>query len=75
VVAEDAEAAEAKQATRDARRLGVPLEIVRPTGLDVARLFGAKLTLVRPDQHVAWRGDRWRNVFPLAVGAAAEAPA
>ena len=75
VVAEDAEATEVEQAGRDAKSLGVPLEIVRPSGLDVVKLFGAKLTLVRPDQHVAWRGDQWRNAFPLAVGCAAESPA
>ena len=49
-----------------------------PTGqdpVDVAKLFGASLTLVRPDQHVAWRGDRWRNAFPMAVGVAAASPA
>ena len=72
VVADGVEAAEVVRAERDAHSLGVPLAIVRPDGLDVAKLFGARLALVRPDQHVAWRGDTGRNAFPLAVGAAAE---
>jgi 2-polyprenyl-6-methoxyphenol hydroxylase-like FAD-dependent oxidoreductase len=69
VVAEDAEAGAVDQAGADAKNLGVPLEIVRPN-FEVAKHFGAKLTLIRPDQHVAWRGDRWGNVFPRVLGAA-----
>jgi hypothetical protein len=34
---------------------GVPLEVVTAPAL--AELYGARLTLVRPDQHVAWRGE------------------
>jgi 2-polyprenyl-6-methoxyphenol hydroxylase-like FAD-dependent oxidoreductase len=42
---------------RAAQARGVPL---RPTAIDdpaAATLYGAKLVLVRPDGHVAWRGD------------------
>jgi hypothetical protein len=70
VVDAGADASDVERAARDAAALGVPLEIVRPEGLDVAQLFGARLALVRPDQHIAWRGDRWWNAFPVAVGAA-----
>jgi 2-polyprenyl-6-methoxyphenol hydroxylase-like FAD-dependent oxidoreductase len=65
-----AEAADLRLAKSDAVSLGIPLEIVRPNEMDIAHLFGAKLALVRPDQHVAWRGDRWKNAFPIAIGAA-----
>jgi 2-polyprenyl-6-methoxyphenol hydroxylase-like FAD-dependent oxidoreductase len=41
-----------------ARRCGVPfttLDIVHPQGRD---LYGRDYALVRPDQHIAWRGNR-----------------
>ena len=37
--------------------LGVPLHRLDLDGADARRRFGAALVLVRPDQHVAWRGD------------------
>ena len=41
-----------------ARRRGLPLAVHRLDGEDnVARLYGRHLVLVRPDGHVAWRGD------------------
>ena len=40
-----------------ARALGVPLETVVVTETKAALLYGAKLVLVRPDGHVAWRGN------------------
>jgi 2-polyprenyl-6-methoxyphenol hydroxylase-like FAD-dependent oxidoreductase len=39
-----------------ARRLGVPLETVALQEPALAPIYGADLVLVRPDQHVAWRG-------------------
>lgn len=53
LVAADADPAEVARAREEAARLGVPLEILRPEGVDVARLYEATLTLIRPDQHVA----------------------
>lgn len=46
-------------ATAQAQAGGVPLTILRPTEGGVASLYQARLTLIRPDQHVAWRGDAW----------------
>lgn len=40
-----------------ARSTGVPLEVVRLRRPDLLDLYERKLILVRPDQHVAWRGD------------------
>ena len=50
----------AMQAAQDAaRRAGVPLTLVQPKERVLQQLYGARYTLVRPDQHVAWRGDEW----------------
>jgi len=40
-----------------ARSDAVPLQLLDLGGQDWRQLFGAALVLVRPDQHVAWRGD------------------
>ena len=37
---------------------GLPLVVVRPQEARLAALYGTTLALIRPDQHVAWRGDR-----------------
>jgi len=42
-----------------ARAAGVPLTLIQPAEGGVANLYPAPLTLIRPDQHVAWRGDAW----------------
>jgi 2-polyprenyl-6-methoxyphenol hydroxylase-like FAD-dependent oxidoreductase len=42
------------EATADAR--GLPLSVLRLDGPDVRELYEAALVLIRPDQHVAWRG-------------------
>jgi 2-polyprenyl-6-methoxyphenol hydroxylase-like FAD-dependent oxidoreductase len=39
-----------------AARRGVPLDVLRIDDPDVIRVYGRGLLLVRPDQHVAWRG-------------------
>ncbi|HSW16585.1 MAG TPA: FAD-dependent monooxygenase, partial [Ramlibacter sp.] len=36
---------------------GVPLKVFAPRQPGLRALFGADFVLVRPDQHVAWRGD------------------
>jgi hypothetical protein len=38
-------------------RLGVPLRTISCAGPGRHSLYGADLVLIRPDQHVAWRGD------------------
>ncbi len=46
-------------AVRDARQLGVPLEVLHLSQDGLRDLYDAPLALIRPDQHVAWRGDAW----------------
>jgi 2-polyprenyl-6-methoxyphenol hydroxylase-like FAD-dependent oxidoreductase len=41
-----------------AARRGVPLVVVDVPDADARELYGRDLALIRPDQHVAWRGDR-----------------
>lgn len=54
-LAGDAAAAEA--VGRAAAQRGVPLSVVSLDDPRLKRRYGAGLTLIRPDQHVAWRGD------------------
>ena len=49
----------AARAVLDAARCGIPLAVIRPTEGGVAALYPKRHTLIRPDQHVAWRGDDW----------------
>ena len=60
VVADGADEAQVASAVSEARALGAPFEIVRP-GPAITDLYQADLTLVRPDQHVAWRGNQWNG--------------
>jgi 2-polyprenyl-6-methoxyphenol hydroxylase-like FAD-dependent oxidoreductase len=51
--------ADAGQAVSDAAETGVPLHLYQPDHDGLAELYQARLVLIRPDQHVAWRGDSW----------------
>ena len=50
--------AETSGLQRAAAERGVPLAVVSLEDSRFAALYQARLALVRPDQHVAWRGDR-----------------
>jgi 2-polyprenyl-6-methoxyphenol hydroxylase-like FAD-dependent oxidoreductase len=54
----------------DAQSLNVPLATVRIDDPRFADLYGCRLALIRPDQHVAWRGDAWpgRSILETATG-------
>ncbi|MGE4431182.1 MAG: FAD-dependent monooxygenase [Sphingobium sp.] len=68
IVTEDADKAQIARATAQAASLGVPLKLVRPQGVPVGELYEADMTLVRPDQHVAWRGNLWdETALPRAT--------
>ena len=42
--------------TAAAARIGMPLTVLRVADARVATLYDAPMALIRPDQHVAWRG-------------------
>jgi len=48
-----------KQIAHDAAKVAIPLTIVTPRNGELADLYGARYALIRPDQHVAWRGNSW----------------
>jgi 2-polyprenyl-6-methoxyphenol hydroxylase-like FAD-dependent oxidoreductase len=52
--ADDIAAAKSDAATGD-----IPLEIVSLDRPDLTELYEAPLALIRPDQHVVWRGSHW----------------
>jgi 2-polyprenyl-6-methoxyphenol hydroxylase-like FAD-dependent oxidoreductase len=49
--------ADARPFVESAERRGIPLASLDDTSLGLDQFLGAKLTLVRPDQHIAWIGD------------------
>ena len=53
----DAAFGEVDRATSAAANLGVPLKVVKPRDTRLLPRYGARFALIRPDQHVAWRGD------------------
>lgn len=61
----DAPQDDAATATRDAAEIGVPLRVLVVDDPRFAELYEATLALVRPDQHVAWRGGRWPGLATL----------
>ena len=46
-----------KTITDAAQRIGVPLEVVNINEAKVREIYERDLVLVRPDGHVAWRGN------------------
>lgn len=73
------DAPEAAEFVRAAERASVPLEIVSLSEPDLCQGYERKLVLVRPDGHVAWRGDTPPNAADAVIdcvrGAAALAKA
>ncbi len=64
LAAPDADAGDVGAMEAAAARARIPFTTVRLTA-DIAARYAARYTLVRPDQHVGWRGDR----VPEAPGA------
>lgn len=63
-----------EQAATDARSLDIPLAVVRIDEPRVAALYERRLALIRPDQHVAWRGDAWPGPAILKVASGRASP-
>ena len=55
----DADPTAIEQARQAASRVQLPLTVLQPTEGALAELYRARYVLIRPDQHVAWRGDTW----------------
>ncbi|SEB05543.1 FAD-dependent monooxygenase [Variovorax sp. YR216] len=51
--------AELEAARAAAAACGLPLTVLQPDEGCIASLYPTRYTLVRPDQHVAWRGHAW----------------
>jgi 2-polyprenyl-6-methoxyphenol hydroxylase-like FAD-dependent oxidoreductase len=62
-------AAETSPIVEAAARSGVPLALVAPSEPRLAALYQAHFALIRPDQHVAWRGDRLPQDLPALLDA------
>ena len=63
-------------AARDAAALRVPLTVLQCDNPAVAVQYPHRLTLVRPDQHIAWAGDFWpaRDSFDVLAMATGQLP-
>ena len=61
-------------AVEEARRAGVPLNVVIHYDADLQALYGASLAVIRPDQHIAWRGNVWASgIIDRVTGRSASA--
>jgi len=50
---------------QDAARRGIPLKLLTPDKPRLRDRYAARFALIRPDQHVAWRGDALPEPGPL----------
>ncbi|MGK2911800.1 MAG: FAD-dependent monooxygenase [Sphingobium sp.] len=66
LVLADFDGADIDSARREAARTGIPLEVVVVHAPELENLYQASRALIRPDQFVAWRGDRWPDGDLLA---------
>lgn len=55
----DADPSALQRAQDAARNAGIPLKVLQPQERVLKDLYRARFTLIRPDQHVAWRADEW----------------
>jgi 2-polyprenyl-6-methoxyphenol hydroxylase-like FAD-dependent oxidoreductase len=46
-------------ATASAKQIGLPLQIIHADNPALKNLYTRNLTLIRPDQHIAWTGNTW----------------
>ena len=46
--------------------MDTPLTVVERDDSALREIYDAPLTLIRPDQHVAWHGERWPGAGVLA---------
>ncbi len=71
----DASGAQVRHAMDDAAGRGIPMVCLYLTEEEANGRYATPLTLVRPDQYIAWRGDRWSgDVLDLAAGRLPDLP-
>lgn len=63
---DDVDGADVAAARNEAETTGIPLKIIAVMSPELLTLYGAKRALIRPDQHVAWRGNSWPDKGLLA---------
>ena len=68
VVQQGAAESDVAEAEGEASTLNAPLTVIRCSEVSQSGLFDAALTLVRPDQYVAWRGSAWNGALKRAAG-------
>jgi 2-polyprenyl-6-methoxyphenol hydroxylase-like FAD-dependent oxidoreductase len=73
LVLPDASQSCAEAAAESAKRARIPLKILRSDNPALKSLYGRNLTLIRPDQHIAWAGNTWParyefDVLAMATG-------
>ena len=69
LVGKDADRNAMEQARADAAVAGVALSVVDLADEGELPLYAGALTLVRPDQHIGWRGESWqKDVFKTLTG-------
>ncbi len=56
---------EVLHAMADARAAGIPLTAVEFPNASIEALYQRNYTLIRPDQHVAWRAEQWQGASVL----------
>lgn len=70
----EGDAAIAQPLLQAAQRRRMPLQVVRPPLEGLRALYQARLTLIRPDQFVAWRGERIEEAIAALDTVAGHAP-
>ena len=70
LVSRDGAPADLECAAKEALALGIPLQTLKLFRDDVQALYRCRYTLIRPDQHVAWRGESWtgRSLLEKVTG-------
>lgn len=63
-------------AAQEAEGRDIPLTVIRLGDARLAELYETRLTLIRPDQYVAWRGSAWpqQGMLSFAAGFEMTAP-
>ena len=67
LVMRDGHDGDIEAARKEAEASGVPLKVVTLDNAALLDLYQQPLALIRPDQHVAWRGNAWTACGTLAA--------